>query len=302
MKKFFTKEIRIALVVLVGIVVLFMGMSFLKGMIMFTDDNTYKVVLKDLSGLSTSTPVYANGYKVGVVKDIEFDFENINDGITVFIGIDKRLHIPSTAMAEVESDLMGNMKLNIIMKDGNGQFIEPGGIIPGRINSGAMGEVADMVPAIKALLPKVDSILTSVNTLLADPAIAGMLHNAEAVSAELKTSTAQLNVLMSQMNKQVPGIMAKADQTMANTEVLTSNLAQLDVAGTMSTVNATLESCKQLTEKLNSNEGTIGKFLNDPSMYNNLNATMRDADSLMLDLKSHPKRYVHFSIFGRKDK
>lgn len=302
MKKFFTKEVRIAIVVLIAISVLFSGMSFLKGMILFSDDNEYKVILEDLGGLSTSTPVYANGYKVGIVKDIDFDYERSGNGIVVHVGIDKRLRIPATAVAEVESDLMGNMKLNIVMHRDTDVCIEPNGIIEGRINDGTMGELKDMVPTIQAILPKLDSILASVNTLLADPSIAAMLHNAEAVSANLNTSTKQLNTLMVQLNHQVPGILTKADNTMANAEVLTSNLAQLDVAGTMASVNATLDNCKQLTDKLNSSEGTIGKFLNDPSMYNNLNATMRDADSLMIDLKAHPKRYVHFSIFGKKDK
>lgn len=302
MKKFFTKEVRIALVVLVGIVVLFMGMSFLKGMILFSDDYTYRVILGDLSGLTTSTPVYANGYKVGIVKDIEFDYEGSGNGTTVYIGVDKKLRIPASSKAEIESDLMGNMRLNIVMGRDTQVCVEPNGVIPGRINNGAMGELKDMIPTLQALLPKLDSILGSVNTLLADPAIAAMLHNAEAVSANLKTSTTELNSMMVQLNRQIPGLLDNAGKTMAHTEQLTGNLAQVDVAGTMATINATLENCKQLTDKLNSQEGTIGKFLNDPSVYNNLNATMRDADSLVTDLKAHPKRYVHFSIFGRKDK
>lgn len=302
MKKFFTKEVRIALVAIVGVIVLFTGMNFLKGIIVFSDDYTYRVILGDLSGLTNSTPVYANGYKVGIVKNIEFDYAGSGNGTTVYVGVDKKLRIPAGSKAEVESDLMGNMRLNIILGRKTEVMIEPNGIIPGRINNGTMGELADMLPAVQALLPKLDSILTSVNTLLADPAIAAMLHNAEKVSANLNTSTTQLNSMMAQLNKQLPGMMAKADNTLANTETMTSNLAQIDVAGTMANVNATLENCKQLTDKLNSAEGTIGKFLTDPSVYNNLNATMRDADSLMIDLKSHPKRYVHFSIFGKKDK
>lgn len=302
MKKYFTKEVRIAIVVLISIVILFAGMSFLKGMLIFSDDNTYRIKLNDLAGLTTSTPVYANGYKVGVVKEIEFDFDHMENGIMVYVGIDKRLRIPSNAKAEIESDLMGNMKLNIVMKQDGQGFIEPNGIIPGGINDGTMGELKDMVPTIQAMLPKLDSILASVNTLLTDPSIAAMLHNAEGVSANLKTSTAQLNTLMTQLNNQIPGLMTKADRTLANTETLTGNLAKVDVAGTMASINTTLENCKSLTEKLNSDNGTLGKFLNDPSMYDNMNATMRDADSLVNDLKAHPKRYVHFSVFGRKDK
>ena len=104
------------------------------------------------------------------------------------------------------------------------------------------------------------------------------------------------------MEQTVPGMLKKADNTLANTEALTDSLAKIDFAATVADINETVENCKRLTAKLTAPEGTIGKLLTDPSLYDNMNATMRDADSLMIDLKAHPKRYVHFSIFGKKDK
>lgn len=302
MKKFFTKEVRIALFALAGIFVLFAGMNFLKGIIVFSDDNTYKVTMDNLAGLSVSSPVYADGYKVGVVRNIDYNYDGEGDGTLIYIDVDKDMRIPVGTTAEVESDLMGNVKLNLLLANNPRQRLEPGGIIKGALATGALDELKAMVPTIKAIVPKLDSILTSVNTLLADPAIAAILHNAEASTANLKTTTASLNKLVAQLDGKVPALLDKADHTLANTETLTSNLAQLDIQGTMASVNATLQNCKELTDKLNSTEGTIGKFLNDASVYNNLNATMRDADSLMIDLKAHPSRYVHFSVFGKKSK
>lgn len=302
MKKFFTKEVRIALFALAGIFVLFAGMNFLKGIIVFSDDNTYKVTMDNLAGLSVSSPVYADGYKVGVVRNIDYNYDGEGDGTMIYIDVDKDMRIPVGTTAEVESDLMGNVKLNLLLANNPRQRLEPGGIIKGALATGALDELKAMVPTIKAIVPKLDSILTSVNTLLADPAIAAILHNAEASTANLKTTTASLNKLVAQLDGKVPALLDKADHTLANTETLTSNLAQLDIQGTMASVNATLQNCKELTDKLNSTEGTIGKFLNDASVYNNLNATMRDADSLMIDLKAHPSRYVHFSVFGKKSK
>lgn len=302
MKKFFTKEVRIALAAIVGIVVLFAGMNFLKGIIVFSNDNSYKVVMKDINGLSASSPVYADGYQVGVVRDIIYDYEGVNGGIIVMIDVNNEMRIPAGSTAEVSSDLMGNLKLNLLLSNNMRERVEPGGVIIGSLGKGMMDEVAQMMPQIKALLPKLDSILTNVNTLMSDPALKSIINNVEGATANLNKSSAQLNKLMTQFDQSMPGLLQKADKTLENTEVLTSGLAKLDIAATMANIDETLKNCRELTDKLNSNEGSLGKFINDPSLYDNLNATMRDADSLMIDLKSHPKRYVHFSIFGKKDK
>ena len=302
MNKFFTKEVRIALMVIAGIILLFVGMNFLKGIIVFSNDNSYKVIMDNINGLAASSPVYADGYKVGVVRDIQYDYQGDQDGIVVTIDVDKNLRIPAGSTAEVDADLMGNLKLNLLLSNNMRQRIEPGGTIRGSLRSGMMADVALMLPQIKAMLPKIDSILTSVNTLMADPALAAILHNAAATTENLRTSTAQLDRLLGQMEQTVPGMLKKADNTLANTEALTDSLAKIDFAATVADINETVENCKRLTAKLTTPEGTIGKLLTDPSLYDNMNATMRDADSLMIDLKAHPKRYVHFSIFGKKDK
>lgn len=302
MYKIFTKEVRIALMAIAGIIVLFVGVNFLKGIIVFSNDNSYKVIMDDICGLSESSPIYADGYKVGVVRNIQYDYDGSQNGIIISIDVDKNMRIPKGSTAEVSSDLMGNVQMNLLLANNPRERYEPGDMIKGSKALGALDKVSELLPYVENIVPKLDSIMTSINILLRDPAIAAILHNAEATTANLEKSTQQLNQLLGKMDQKVPGILDKADRTLANTETLTGNLAQVDVQATMASINETLNNCKELTNKLNSTEGTIGKFLNDPSVYNNLNATMRDADSLMIDLKSHPKRYVHFSVFGRKDK
>jgi phospholipid/cholesterol/gamma-HCH transport system substrate-binding protein len=207
-----------------------------------------------------------------------------------------------SSSAEIVSDMMGNVKVNLLLANNPRERVMPGGTIVGEVNGGALGKAAAMVPAIEKLLPKLDSILTSVNTLLADPALAHSLHNVETITDNLTTSSAELNTLMKHLNRNVPSMMAKANGVLDNTNKLTGNLAALDIESTKQQVDQTIASVQQLTNKLNSKDNTLGLLMNDASLYNNLNTTMRSADTLLVNLREHPKRYVHFSIFGKKDK
>ena len=300
-----SKEIKIALVGIVGLVTLFFGLNYLKGLNLFSIDSKYYLAFKDISGLSASSPIYADGYKVGVVKGINYDYQNAGD-ILVEIGVDPKLRIPKGSSAEIVSDLLGNVRVNLLMANNPRERVEEGQTINGMINGGAMSQLKDMVPAIERMLPKLDSIMTSLNTLLADPAIAQAIHNVQTVSANLTTTTAEANRLMAQLNSQLPGLMSKAngvfDNTTQLTEGINQKIADVDVAATMAKIDQTLANVNAITEQMNSREGSLGLLMRDPALYNNLNATMRDADSLLLNLRAHPKRYVHFSIFGKKDK
>lgn len=296
-----TKEIKIALVAIVGILIMYFGINFLKGMNLFSTNNAYYMTFDDIQGLGASTPIYADGYKVGIVEGLEYDYKE-NGPIKVKVDIIKDLRIPQGSKAEIVKDLMGNLQVNLLLANNPRERVEPGGIIPGAVNGGMMDKAANLVPVVEKMLPKLDSILTSVNALLADPALAASLHNVETITSNLTVSTRELNTLMAGLNKQVPGMVRKANGVLDNTNRLTANLASLDVQGTLNKVNQTLESAHQFTEKLNSNQGSLGLLMNDTKLYDNLTSTMSHADSLVIDLKAHPKRYVHFSVFGRKDK
>ena len=296
-----TKEIKIALVAIVGILIMYFGINFLKGMNLFSTNNTYFITFDDIQGLGASTPIYADGYKVGTVDGLEYDYKE-NGPIKVKVDIIKDLRIPQGSKAEIVKDLMGNLQVNLLLANNPRERVEPGGIIPGAVNGGMMDKAGNLIPVVEKMLPKLDSILTTVNALLADPALAASLHNVETITSNLTVSTRELNTLMAGLNKQVPGMIGKANGVLDNTNRLTANLASLDVQGTLNKVNQTLESAHQFTEKLNSNQGSLGLLMNDTKLYDNLTSTMSHADSLVIDLKAHPKRYVHFSVFGRKDK
>ena len=296
-----TNEIKIALVAIIGILVLFFGLNFLKGMSLFSTDATYYVAFKDISGLSSSNPIYADGYKVGVVKSIQYNYAKKGD-VLVQIDINPDLRIPKGSSAEIESDLMGNVKMNLLLANNPRERVNSGDTIIGSKNSGMLGNVAKLLPTVQQMLPKLDSILSSVNTLLADPALAHSLHNIEGITANLNTTSQQLNTLVAGVNRQVPGLLRRADGVMVNANTFTGNLAQVDIAGTMAQVNQTIAQLNAFSQQLNSKEGSLGLLMHDPALYNNLNKAMVSVDSLLINVRQHPKRYVHFSLFGRKDK
>lgn len=326
MKKILTPEVKIALVAICGIIILFFGMDFLKGLNLFSTDTRYKMQFDDISGLTTTCPIYANGFKVGIVKDIAYDYNHPEKGISVGVDIDRNMKIPEGTTAEIISDLMGNVQVNLVLGKST-KWLAENGVINGSINNGAMGEVKNMVPSIQKMLPKLDSILANVNSVLADPSVKSSIHNVDKITADLTTSTKQLNILLAQMNSTLPAMSSKAGNLMDNTNSLMANansgitearsalkgadglmaninskVNALDIATTMAKLNTALDNVNTLTATLNSNKGSMGLLMNDPTLYNNLSNTLANMDSLMVNLKAHPKRYVHFSLFGRKDK
>lgn len=304
-----SKEVKIALMAIVAIVLLWIGLNFLKGINVFSSTNTYYVKFHNIQGLAVSNAVYANGYPVGIVRDIQYDYSR-TDNVVVCIELDKSMNVPVGTTAELESELMGGVKMSLVLGPNPTQNLSVGDTITGGIHEGAMTKLEAMIPAVESLLPKLDSIMGNLNRLTADPALAEMLHNTAEITHNLKESTAALNTMM---HDEVPGLMAKANRIGSNLESVSDQLAQTDIKGTVDNANATLAGLRQTTDNLNqttnylsgklqSRDNTLGLFLNDRGVYDNLNGTLRHADSLMIDLKAHPKRYVHFSIFGKKDK
>lgn len=297
----FTKEIKIALVAIFALVVLFFGMQFLKGLSILSSNNSYFVAFADATGLSTSSPVYANGYRVGVVKALNYDYAP-DGNIIATLELDQQMRVPAGSKAELASDLLGNIKINLVLADDPLHMLAVGDTIPGAAEVGVMSKLGGMLPAIEKMIPKLDSIMSSLNMLLADPALRNTLHNVEGMTANLDATSRELRTLSASLNSEVPGMLQKTNGVLDNTQQLTANLSTIDVADMMTKVDRTLKNVEEMTQRLNNAEGTLGLLMRDKSLYQNLTRTAADADSLMIDLKQHPKRYVHFSIFGKKDK
>ena len=279
--KYITKEVRIGIAGIVALCVLVYGINWLKGIHMFQPSSYFYAKFQNVNGLTKSSPVFADGVRVGIVRDIEYDYVNPGN-VIVEVELDTELRIPKGSSAELVSELMGGVRMNILLANNPREKYAIGDTIPGTLNNGMM-----------------DSILTSLNNIVGDKSIPSTLHSIETTTANLAVVSSQMKGLMS---KDIPQLTGKLNTIGDNFVAISGNLKEVDYSAIFQKVDATLANVKMITEKLNSKDNTIGLLFNDPALYNNLNATTENAASLLEDLKAHPKRYVHFSLFGKKDK
>lgn len=295
-------EIKIALTAIVCIAILIVGINFLKGINIFNATNSYYVKLKNAKQLAVSNMVYANGYPIGSIREIDYQYED-NSSVVVLIELDDQIRVPKGTTASLESPLMGGVIMHLVLGPNPADVMSPLDTIIGTETLGAMDQLGAMMPAIEKMLPKLDSILDNINRITGDPALQQTLANAAEITDNLKHTSESLDKLMSY---QLTG-------TLNNVEVLSGNLAKVDVDATVNNLNSTLTDARTLVgqlqktmedvdRQLKGTEGTLGALMNDRALYDNLNHTIQSADSLVTDLKAHPKRYVHFSVFGKKDK
>ena len=303
--KFLTKEVKLALTAIVALALAFVGINFLKGINVFEASNTYYVQFKNIGGLSISNPVFANGYPVGIVRTINYDYSR-TDNVIVGIELDDEMRVPDSTRAELEVELMGGVKMNLILGKNPTKFMAQGDTLQGGMHVGSLNKLEAMIPTFEKMLPTLDSIMTNINHLTGDSALMATLHNAEVISNELKVTTAQVNKLL---KNDIPSLVSNFNSISKNMNKVTADLAKADLNETIQKVNSTLDEvgkfgaiAEEITAKMKSTDNSLGLLLNDRAVYDNINHTIGSADSLLIDLKAHPKRYVHFSVFGRKDK
>ena len=307
--KIFNREVKIALTAIVAIVLVYLLINFMKGINVFKSSNTYYVRFDNIAGLAVSNAVYANGYPVGIVRGIQYDYGN-HERVVVAIELDKEMHVPRGTKAELVTSLMGGVTMSLMLGPNPTDNLAQGDTISGGLHEGAVEKVEALMPTIMDMLPKLDSIVTNVARLSADPALAQTLRNTAEITNNLRRTSAKLDAMV---GRDLPQMMQHLNNTSRNVERLSNNLAAINLQETMNEVNASLAEVKQfsaninamtydLNSKLNSRDNTFGLLLNDRKLYDNLNHAVSSADSLLINVKAHPKRYVHFSIFGKKDK
>ena len=299
MKTVFTKEAKIGLVSIVSLALLYLGINYLKGVNLFKPVNHYYVAFSNVKGVTVSSPVFVEGFKVGLVREISYDYDTTGK-ISVLVSLEDKMRINKGSYITVVNSFLGGAELHIHLNTFVDDYFHSGDTIEGRMETDMMTSVQEnLLPGIEQMMPKLDSILGGLQTLVNHPALTQSLAHVEQTTASLEHSSRRLDQLLA---KDVPVIVENLKGITTNFESVSGQLKELDLAGTMRTVNATLANLKLTTDKLNSADNSLGLLLNDSQLYDNLNGTMENASLLLLDLREHPKRYVHFSLFGSKQK
>lgn len=294
MKNKFSREAKIGLVTIIALFLLYFGINYLKGVDIFKPANLYYVKFKNVTELQKSAPVYVEGFKVGLVNEIRYDYEN-NDGIIVAINLDESMRVQTGSFVKITTGLTTGASLNLELNRHVTTFYAPGDTLEGRNDPGLMDVISsNIMPQVETMLPRLDSILVGLQQVVTHPALSQSLDHIEATTRNLANSTAQLNRMMS---GDIPRILSNFNTVSSDLTTLSASLNKIDFQGTMKSVDATLKNLDQVTARMNSKDNTLGLLLNDDQLYNNLNKTAYNASELLFDLKEHPKRYVHFSIW-----
>ena len=270
--------------------------------------------------MTVSAPVTVNGFQVGLVKELNFDY-NTNE-IEVKMSLDDDLKIPMGSSVSLSSGLLGGASL-VLNLTKNEAYHKVGDVIPSAVNAGLMDKVgSDIMPQVNEIMPKVNDILANVNTLTSNPALHNSVSQFDDITQKINASAKDLTVLMNNLsalsqnlNGSVPGVIngfsgieTKVDGTMSNIQTLTSNLNNKvndlptqQLQQTINDLNATLANLKVLTaelsSKLNDRNSSLGLLLNDRQLYDNANGVVMSLDSLLIDLKANPKKYVTIKVF-----
>lgn len=301
MKKLFSKEMIIGASVLLSLLILFFGIDYLKGINVFKSANYYSSSYTNVAGLAQSAPVTLNGFKVGLVRDIRYEYDNPGHVLVEF-SLDKELKLPVGSKAAIITDMLGTSTVELRMASGD-QYYEVGSRIEGVTPGGMMDKVSnEMLPSLMTIAPHIDSLIVALTAVATDPALVNSIKRLDNIMANLETSTGHLNEAM----RGVPALVNSTNSTMANAVTISENLNKISASlaelsedlkdmpldSTMRNINRITAHLDLATEQLNSTNSTLGLLLNDPSLYNNISNSTAHLDSILIDLKKQPKRYI----------
>ena len=307
MKKI-SNEAKIGLTTILSILVFIWVFSFLKGKNIFNKTANYYVIYEQVGGLAESSPVEVNGYKVGVVQSVKF-LDPVSGRLLVTLSVDKKFRLPVNTVAEITTaSLIAGMKIQFVYGNGPGTYSN-GDTIPGRLAVSLLTRLEDELLPLKDrisdLIMTLHTVIGSVNEIMDPKFRADLRSGVSSLSSTARSlEEAELKATLMNINSftaMLAGNSEKLSSTFNSLGSIADTLAAADLYGSINNLKASLERASALLGSLNEGEGTAGKLMTNDSLYTNLSNSLESLDQLLQDMKANPKRYVHFSLFGKKN-
>lgn len=322
-KKNYSREFKIGVLVTSGLLILIFGINYLKGKNIFTTSKYYYAVYDRIDGLLPSSAVMVRGFQVGLVDKIYFHPSNPRKIIVKFIILSKNMSIPRNSEARIfSSDLFGTKALQLVFSESN-EFHSKGDTLLSSIQTSLGDEINETVKPLKnkveALVTSMDSVLVVVQHIFNDKTQTGLVSSFESINRSIRNfenTSNELNILVSGERTRLSRIFEnlesitknfksnndKLNNVFSNIDKISNDVAQSNVKQTLQSLEKSLSDLSSVIERINQGEGTLGQLAQNDSLYKNLEHASKNMDLLLEDMRLRPKRYVHFSVFGRKDK
>lgn len=302
----YTKEVKTALLALVAILLFIFGYSFLKGKNWFDSSRTFYAVYNDVEGLTPSSPVTINGLKVGNVTNIGF-LDNSGKLLVTFT-VDNEFPFSKNSIAQIYGGgLIGGKSIGILPEYEQGNMAQSGDTLNSAIEEGLLELVNERLTPLQEKVEKVivstDSLVNAFNDVLNEKTRRDLKNSIEDLSitvTSLKSTAQSAENVLSENSPKLKRTFTNLDEMSTNLNNFSDTLSQVDLKKITNDLETAVANFQTVTEKLNNGEGTAAKLINDPSVYNNLEKATNQLDALIQDVKLNPKRYIHFSIFGKK--
>ena len=303
-----TREVKTAILVISGIGLFVFGYSFLKDSDLLNRNRIFYVEYENVAGLEISTPVTINGLTVG--KVINIDFADKSGSLIVKFSVEKDFEFSKNSDVQIySSGIISGNNLGIIPKNDTAKRAVSGdtlkGIIQAGLIDGLMDKFKPLETSLKHTLASLDTVLVSISEVMDEETKSNLkssIANLNQTMASFKGVSQNMNSLLSSNKDKLNNTFTNLDTTAANFAKLSDSLAQIKMGELVKNMEATLSKLNSIADGIDNGEGSIGKLLKDEELYDNLTGASKQLELLLEDLKLNPKRYMHFSLFGKKPK
>lgn len=288
------KATLIGIATITTLLMFYFGFNFLKGINIFDRNKTYYATFSNLQGVDRSTSVYLNGYRVGNVRSIKFDYNHF-DGNVVQLSLDAELQIPLNTVAVIRDNPLAGGSIHLITPEETTGFVASGDTLIGQSTVDFLAKLSDeLLPNLNSAILSIDTLSSSVNGLVNSAELRQIMTQLDASTKAISSTTRRLDGLMA---GKVPSILNSVEASAQSVQNVTGKVEAANVEQTLADFSRVVAELKAVSSQINSKEGSLGLLINDQQLYHKLDSAVVSADSLLQDIKANPKRYVRFSLF-----